>query len=1309
MHNYTGLAETTAIFKTNPRLTGNVKFVVENNNAIHMTQLNESNKENSKLQYSKSNSFATNVSTFLMNYVGSNKFAIDNFDISSNNVLKSKAYQQYDLQYQYGAKMSYTHNKHRFFAPLWINSNKLPRFFVIAYKQKSMKHLSSKTNLSSSLKFEILKTFDLHNGLIKNIYDDIIGYDMYRNEPLIWNIDTCTVYGIDIVNKIHKYVSINTNKLMQTEYTLFEADNVLTNTFMLNNMIIQNLLNFEFEFEFNASDKSGAYEIVGFYCDDVNNINITNIITPQKIQTANSTLIANSMTLVKKYNSNNKAYEFTQFNANTAYATSYDVVLRKLLTPSVTLMPARQNRLTRFQVRRSIATGDYITINEQNISYTIYCDSVRNSDVFFKYSKSFATQIANINDALQRLNTKNVYIAQFNAAKQLVTIECQNSNDADDNLTMFIDAPDAWFPVINASTKQNIAKRKYLYEFTKVSTIENTILINNISTNLAGIDVNDIKYCQLQFNDDTTQILKMSNIVLNYADNNAMIIFASDFVLPDALINRILLTLYSTMYTEVCQMQFYNIAHIDASMQSFIIDSKHNALENLSLLYSSNYQSIIASVKNQFASNSDLPAIKTLSDNAIEFSNNVYDRLKEYDIQKFAVFNKINAGIVKWCSSKGDNSYAMPMSANVNIAYNHANMSPVFDSEAYHDIHSLQFDYFIIGTTPVSTNLLFEYTTANITSIAQLTKPNALLTLFRHSVNTSINEQTFTKYIDNFAKVFSKTSITNKCFALFRGVEYELPYNYVDYNFTVVHISTKNTLTPIVHELIDIEYKSIIIAIEYPITDTILTNIENEHDLFLSPKMQMRRYIYYTNVHDDNTANKIISANITAEIKIDNAILAKTTQRVFKNANVADFKITYNGITYFAVDINTKQNLANVFIENQNCDLHTDDISLTFVNIVDIQDTYIWVQNITATNGFNLQQEFNISGANLATNQNVNTIISLMFDMSLNSTQFNVSPTRYYPIAFSNFCSIIKNDTYVTKITKISNAIINSYLTTEQNSLSYNIVPANTMHTYMLQRYALNCTPLCTYVLQPLTLTLSIFKVDVDTSNTGMFLEGKAIIDAGPIIIANNTDTQNSAKIINPITTNIYLNSANVINDYGIFKIGDAHTLTTDDTTKSNAPVHTAIGETAYALIDYDTAFSPFVGKFNFYEHRNKFKSINLSDGLANHSNILSTFIYVQTKTFSTKVFNTNNLQIDIMLTIAQYLQKTFNMFNINAIQDFVEYMLTKYNYSITFTNDIDESIEPLLSTLNNADNKNNPYFEFDATYAVINTYITLT
>jgi hypothetical protein len=74
------LNRTVAIFKTNPRLTGNVKIVLEDSHTAYFTQLSAKSYEYSALRYSKTGSYAANVANFLSNYVKSDKYFIDKFD-----------------------------------------------------------------------------------------------------------------------------------------------------------------------------------------------------------------------------------------------------------------------------------------------------------------------------------------------------------------------------------------------------------------------------------------------------------------------------------------------------------------------------------------------------------------------------------------------------------------------------------------------------------------------------------------------------------------------------------------------------------------------------------------------------------------------------------------------------------------------------------------------------------------------------------------------------------------------------------------------------------------------------------------------------------------------------------------------------------------------------------------------------------------------------------------------------------------------------------------------------------------------------
>lgn len=1263
MQAFKTIDNTVSIFKTNPRLTGNVKLVVKDNNSIVLTQLNEASKEQSQLPYSSTLNYATNVSTFLTSYVKGDKFLADNFNISDKNVLRTKVTEQYDLQYQYGAKYGTNHGKHRFFAPLWISDKSCPRYFVIVGRQKQTSKLGIKTGLHETMKMDILKTFDIQNGVIGKIYNNIISFEGFRNEPLTFNVNNnAVIYGIDITKKMQTSASVSVKQLRETEYMLLEADNYITNSFKENNMIVQNLLNFEFEFDIPTG--SGLYEIAGYYVDDINNIPIDTDFIQDNYVSNNSGIIANTMTVTKKLN-DKKHVEFSQFNPAEVYPLSYDMLIRKFTSPTVSFVNVVQNRFTQFEVRRSIAVGDYVSIIEGNNEYKCICDWERNSGDFFKYSDDIPTQMENLNDALQRLNTRFLYKSKFDKFRQIITIECMNYKQAD-NLEIFIDSPDALYPLLFASTLVNNNQQKYRYEFSSFSTLTNTLQISNISTSLSGIDINEIAYVILKISGNE-QKLHIKNILYDYDENRVIVIFAEDFSLGENLNENIIMSLYSTKHIEVTQLQFYDIYHFDYTMASFSVPSKHNVNFNLIQLQTA-YTDVVDSVKNQFPTGSDAPFISKVQPNALEFSTNPYDLFKEYDQQSLSLFNKINIASNKWGSSKGLNCYNLPISANVSMAYNQANLSPVLDSTHYHNIQSLQYDYFVIGKIPSDPEIM-DYANKDLTP-DDLKGPD-VMQYFTHNVDKIINEVRFKNSMHNYTRTFRKKAFNDKVFAIFKGVEYELPAIFADYKFTVVHIASSNALTPIVSEVINRIEKTFVISIEFPITDTILTGVENEPDLFLSPNLKMHRYIYYTNINDVNTASKIIGSGITANILINSIGIGKKMARNFQNMQVNDFRIEQpNGTVYFSIDINSNSKLSDIFRLNSDATLQdSSGYTATFKNVVDIQDSYIWVENITGSDGFDLYDEYLISNDNLGLNPKVNTLISKLANSTLRTNNFNTNSSRYYPIAFSNFVKLLNgNNNLYTKVNKIKSTNVIEYLRPEPSGFSHVIVSDPNITSYLIQRYAINCVPTCIEALVPMTM------------------------------VRDTTTTDRNTDFVVPVTDRLTLpKQANSLSDFGLFKIGNANTLTTDDLINTNQPIHTLIGETIYALSKaYPADFSPYADRMRFYDHRNSYSFIDNKNVMVNHSSLISTIFNVQSKTVQSRYFNTDFITMNVREILTSNLKNLFGFFNDDAIRIFVEYILTKYNYKVDFVDFDNETLQPIL----NADHIQNSIYESSYTFS---------
>lgn len=827
MRNYL-LNDTCALFKTNPRLTGNVKIVVEDSKSFYLTQLDF---ENNYIKYSLQNDFAQNVSSFLRNYV-KDKYAIHNYDLSTNNNLKTDYLEQYDLMYQYGAKYSKYANKLRFFAPLMFSKSKLPKFFVIAAKRKKS---FTQSNLYDSMKFEIVKTFDLSNGYFKNIIESITSNAMYTDENMQYNGSVLVANGINIANGLMSTAKYNISKMQFDEYSITETNNVITNIFKNNNLIVSNIINFEYEFDI---EDAGLYDIVGFYTNDINHTDITVDNTAATIYSANKALIDNTMTLVKSYNADTKVYDLQQFDVTKDYESTYYKLLRKVVSPNATLVNQKSNSFFTALVLKSIAIGDSITIIENGVEHKIYCDELRNDSKFFKYSASIFEQIENVKDCISRLATESVYKLTFNA-DNLLNIEMLTDSD----IACTIDIPDAWSAINYKQKVESLQATNTRYSFIDAINIDDTIAINNVSFILSGINYNDIKYCTVKINNVDKQ-LTLKSFYVNNVTNTMYISFNETIEFDDSLQQNILIALYDIEHLQVCQMQFYDVANFDIDFLTNSVSNKHNIINNIQLFkqYNPAYLTEYNNLLSIYATVDDNPYVKNITANAIEYSTNEFDRLKEYDVASYALFNRINQGINKWSSIGGLNAYNKPVSMNMSIAYNQANLSPVFESTDYHNVHSLAFDYFLIGVLPknIDDNDYAEYTAETIESLYDLNAPGALKRFFEHKIQYQLNDIVYYDVIKNYSTITKQDNVAK---TIFKGVEYVFSSEYDNWSFTVVHVNMSSP--DIFKVIVNNDDKAIIVAICKNIDSNILTKNYDTNELIV------KRFMYYMNFADN--------------------------------------------------------------------------------------------------------------------------------------------------------------------------------------------------------------------------------------------------------------------------------------------------------------------------------------------------------------------------------------------------------------------------------------------------------------------------
>lgn len=253
------------LYRTNVLLGGQMKWdiIIDNDeNTLHVSNFNLTpiSKNISYVQESNEfklkNTHSDNVKAFFNKLQGDfyNEALDSNFDhnwpIISNDPLSTKIY--FDT-YDMGCRRTEFYNLYKkqfeFFCPLWLEqlNGSLSFKFVI-------KSASSNEVIASKMLYFKNNAFQYHNRFVKYFNDHIARCEIDDGNDNILNIDfdknTAIIHGLDVKTGIieTKDISNIINQFTSRERPLMETDNIIISSFADNNMICNNLYNFNFCF-----------------------------------------------------------------------------------------------------------------------------------------------------------------------------------------------------------------------------------------------------------------------------------------------------------------------------------------------------------------------------------------------------------------------------------------------------------------------------------------------------------------------------------------------------------------------------------------------------------------------------------------------------------------------------------------------------------------------------------------------------------------------------------------------------------------------------------------------------------------------------------------------------------------------------------------------------------------------------------------------------------------------------------------------------------------------------------------------------
>lgn len=275
-----------ALLRTNPKLTSNLKLVVDSKEHIFLSSF-KANRILSKVEYQKfelssAGTYSNDVSRFFKGVPNNDRFQI--LRNQSDTTPYSEFSNQYENQYNYGASFNSTKlydEQYKLFAPVWLD-RRIPSKFVVYrvlnvdYKNKYKEDTEGQNSrILELLEYStIVKTFDLTTKSKIGKYLNSHVFDKGMPESAIeFNFSE----GGDV---IYKGIDSNAGGFAFKQDSIAEdyirkdnleitANEIITSGFERHGLVSANLVNMEFMFDDEFAENYEIYRYFGLYVDDI--------------------------------------------------------------------------------------------------------------------------------------------------------------------------------------------------------------------------------------------------------------------------------------------------------------------------------------------------------------------------------------------------------------------------------------------------------------------------------------------------------------------------------------------------------------------------------------------------------------------------------------------------------------------------------------------------------------------------------------------------------------------------------------------------------------------------------------------------------------------------------------------------------------------------------------------------------------------------------------------------------------------------------------------------------------------------------
>lgn len=275
-----------ALLRTNPKLTSNIKLLVNSNGDLYLSSF-RANKELSKVEYQKydiksSGIYSIDIANFYKQLPLTQRY--ETLRAYSDITLYSEYEFQYEDQYQYGAIQNTTKlydEQYKIFAPIWLEKQVPSKFVVYRIEDVDYKTDYTEDTVGQNSRIlellknaTIIKTFDLgKSSKIGEYLNTHVNDKRFPNSLLTVNFkegSQSTFNGIDIVNGgfVTKTEQLDRD-YVQVDYPEIFSNQTITNGFERNGIVSANILNLEFLFDDYTAENYKIYRYFGIYVDDI--------------------------------------------------------------------------------------------------------------------------------------------------------------------------------------------------------------------------------------------------------------------------------------------------------------------------------------------------------------------------------------------------------------------------------------------------------------------------------------------------------------------------------------------------------------------------------------------------------------------------------------------------------------------------------------------------------------------------------------------------------------------------------------------------------------------------------------------------------------------------------------------------------------------------------------------------------------------------------------------------------------------------------------------------------------------------------